>query len=752
MNLLHRGILTGVLLSCSVMLPAKEFAARLNYRICVPDQPAAIEVNAAEELAAYLNKTYTQKVRLNGSDKPILFSVGFAPEAKEFSKAKDAFKESGFGVFCKNRTILLTGYDDPNVKPYSGFEEGTLLSVYYFLRQYTGLKIYAPDPVHGEKVGKNTALKVPAADKPVFSFSIRDIGKNFADYSVQQMNVYSRKQLCHDFYWSNHNVYYLVLNRWGKRFKNQPEMLGLYYGKRQSVKYPYHIPCLTNPKVKEVIVNDILAMIRKQKVEDRAVLRVFCDAPFSRCECANCARIATNDDYFYGFIVSVWDAVKVHYPKTRLFLQEKGTSHSLPPATGNLKNVVVDIATGYPAKGDYMKKRELFRKWQKRGALPTIRLYARYPQWLECPLINPHDIAANFRAMHGYALGQRRSDCRPKTATRKALPYSFAALTNYVHVNTLLNVNADTDELIRDFCSFMYPGAAKEMIEFYRWMEKRSDNLSTVENPYLKCYAYDALEYPLSLLNAAAKKCTDPFWLNKLRVAFDEFRENAKSVRHLTVNLEKNRKVVAQRRADFRKNHYKPFNFTATPTVFPLCPLEVPLDKIQDTTVRVHTVNDRLVFQFTAMEERIDLLKRTATADTANRVWGDDCFEVMIAPNVPDKPYLQVGINPDGTVATLWNARSGPRFQPIMKKQVTWKASAKIGKDRWTAELSLPLSLIREICPDGKGRIGIFRTRVLADPNPDKRSFYIARAGLYGDDRNSSNHHDLTRYRPFTFK
>ena len=29
-------------------------------------------------------------------------------------------------------------------------------------------------------------------------------------------------------------------------------------------------------------------------------------------------------------------------------------------------------------------------------------------------------------------------------------------------------------------------------------------------------------------LDAAAKKCTDPFWLNKLRTAFDNFRGKAK--------------------------------------------------------------------------------------------------------------------------------------------------------------------------------------------------------------------------------
>lgn len=751
MKLFFCRILIGMLLICGTMLSAKEIAARLNYRICVPDQPTLIEVTAAEELTAYLKKTYTENIRLNGSEKPILFSVGFAPEAREFTKTKDALTSSGFGVFCRKRTVLLTGLDDPEVRPYSGFEEGTLLSVYYFLRRYTGLKIYAPDPVHGEKTGKNTELNIPSENKPQFSFSVRGIGKSFADVTTREMNRYARKQLCHDFYWTNTNLYYTVLNRWGKRFKNQPEMLGLYKGKRQSIKYPYHLPCLTNPDVREVIVNDILEMIRKRKIGDCAVLRIFCDAPFQRCECANCARIASNDDYFYGFIVSVRDAVRKHYPKTRLFLQEKGKSHNSPPSSGDLKDVVVDISTGFPDKADYRKNQELFRKWIDRGALPTIRLYTRYPQWLDCPIINPHDVAANFRAMKGLALGQRRSDC---TAYRKngGLPYAFAALTNFVHVNCLLNADSDPDELIRDFCSFMYPGAAGEMIAFYDWMEKRQKNLGANDNPYLKCYSYKSLDYPLSLLEKAAKKCTDPFWLNKLRIAFDTFREQARKIQHLTVHLDKNLQLIEQQKAQFKKQFSQPFLFSSEKIGFPLCPIDAPLSEIQDSFVRVHVENDRLVFQFTAMEKHPEMIRRAATRKKPDPIWGDDNFELMIASKKQNgMPYLQLVINANGAVSALWYSQSEEK-QPVWSPAENWRAAAEIGKDRWTAGLSVPLSLIRKICPDGKGRIGIFRNRVLSHPDPKLRGLFSSHSGLDAETPSSGDHHNISRYHLFTLK
>lgn len=743
MNRIVGRMLTGLALFCGVMLPAKETVARLNYRICVPDSPAAIETMAARELAAYLEKTYSEKIRLNGSDDPILFSVGFAPEAREFDKGKDAFTESGFGVFCRKRTVLLTGLDDPNVRPGFGCEEGTLLSVYYFLRRYTGLKIYAPDPVHGEKVGRNPELKLPPEDKPVFSFSLRGIGTHFADVSVPQMALYSRKQLCHKFYWTSVNIFYVVLNRWGKRFKDQPEMLGLHLGKRQCISYPYHLPCLTNPKVKEVIVNDILERIRKRKVGECAVLRIFCDAPFSRCECPNCARFTSNNDYLYGFILSVWESVKKHYPKTRLTLQEKGASHNSPPSAGNLKDVVVDISTGFPDKTDYRRAQPLFRKWQDRGALPTLRLYTRYPKWGRCPIINPHDIAANFRAIKGFALGQRQSD------QGRRIPYAFMALTNYVHVNCLLNADADPDELIRDFCNFMYPGAAKEMIAFYDWMEKRQKDLGSGDNPYLKCYPFNAMDVPVALLDAAAKVCTDPFWLNKLRTAFNGFLEETRQLHAITAYREENVRKKKQLQAEFQKRFSQPFLFTDKETAFPLCPQNVPCAPMQDSTIYVRVENDRLVFRLTAMEEHTKLLRRTATKENPNNIWQDDSFEIMIAPEKQESPYLHFAINANGMIVAFRHIRQ--KNSQMGKLLGDWKPAAEIGSDRWTAEFSVPLTLLKEICPDGKGRIGIFRTRVLSHPNPAMTGYYSASSGLDAA-AEAPAHHKVSRYHPFILR
>ena len=746
MNRICYGLTAGVLLLSAMMMQAKEFAVNLNYRICIPDSPSKMELAAAGQLHSYLQRIYGKKIRMNGSEKEILFSVGFAPEAKKFSKEKDGLKESGFGVFCRERQVLLTGLDDPDEG-----EEGTLLSVYYFLRKYAGWKVYAPDPVHGEKIVRDPVLTLPSADKPVFSFTVRDMSRFFTDTTAGQMALYARKQLCHNPRWANANVYYTVLNKWGKRFKDQKDLLGLYRGKRQSILYPYHLPCLTNPKVKEVILRDILEMIRARKVQNRVILRIFCDAPFKRCECKNCAGISNNNDYLYSFILSVWNEVKKKYPETGLVLQEKGKSHNLPPAKGDLKGVVVDIASGFPGKMDYRKSRSVFRQWKERGALPTLRLYPRYPRWGNAPLINPHDIAANCRALKGLSLGQRRSDgMSSQRAKRNRIPYAFAALTNFVHMNCLLYADSDVEKLIRDFCSFMYPGAAREMIAFYSWMEKRQENLGAWEDPRMNCYPFEALEYPASLLEKASKKCTNPFWLNKLRTAFQAFREETRSLRHLTAYREKNLLEKERLLAEYRKYFVKGFFFSGKATVFPLCPQKVPYaTAIQNSSVQIHREKDRLVFRLTAMENQIRQIGRTATKANPDPIWNDDSFEIMIAPEKQEMPYFHFAVNPNGAVAAhRYVLRNNQRTMEKLSGE--WKSSSSIGKDRWSAEYSIPLSLLRQICPEGKGRIGIFRSRVLSGFKAELRDYYMARSSLDVHSIDLKNYHIIRTYHPFT--
>jgi hypothetical protein len=179
--------------------------------------------------------------------------------------------------------------------------------------------------------------------------------------------------------------------------------------------------------------------------------------------------------------------------------------------------------------------------------------------------------------------------------------------------------------------------------------------------------------------------------------------------------------------------------------------MTIPLSSIQDSIVGVQMKDKRLVIQLTAMEEHPDKLCRAATQDKSYKIWTDDSFEIMIVPENKKFPYLQLAINPNGTVTALLHEESASN-QTIKVPATEWKPSAKVGKDRWTAELSVPMSWLQKICPEGKGRIGIFRNRVLVSTDPGMRGFYAASSGLDAQLPTTSNYHDVSRHQKFIIK
>jgi hypothetical protein len=88
---------------------AAEFAKLHNCRIIIPDKASAIEKAAAEELKLHLSKSYTCPAKLNGKVPAVInFYVGLNKESGITPKYKGEF-----GVFRKNDTFLLTGFDTP---------------------------------------------------------------------------------------------------------------------------------------------------------------------------------------------------------------------------------------------------------------------------------------------------------------------------------------------------------------------------------------------------------------------------------------------------------------------------------------------------------------------------------------------------------------------------------------------------------------------------------------------------------------
>lgn len=711
------------------------------YSIEIREAPTEIVRTAADELSHYLDKIFTRPIVLNGRECKVVFRF-------ENVSANDVEMPEGFAIFAKDNVITFKCADKNDAGPYSYVgEDNSILAVFYFLRKYAGLRIYAPDEEHGETFACDVKLNVPAEDIPDFSYKVRGMGLWFDEYDNAQMERYSKKQLCVVPFWSIQDVYYQCLNKWNTRFADRPELFSLYDGKRVNESYPKHIPCLSNPEVKKIIVEDILRDIALRDAMPHS-LRVFCDAPFRRCECPDCAGFnGSNDDYFYGFILDVFSEVRKRYPDMWCFLQEKSSSHCNPPVGRNLENVTVDISTGLPGRLNLEHWMPLFKAWSSQGARPLVRIYPRMPMWDSYPIINPHTLGRCYAKLQGVCWGQRRSDEIAYHAREKRhTPYSFVALTNFVYTNLLLDANQSVDALIEEFCNFMYPGAGREMMDFYAAMERIYDSGNILEDPLLTCYVSENMVEPDELLAKAEQKCTDKFWLDTLRKDFHVFLDYTHENDEIMLKCAEYRRDAEERRAKFRKDYPTDmkFTFSSKPLELPLCPVsKLAKAPFMEPKATVSIIDGRVNLKLETKEDCCDKLVSRIPFGGAGNVWQDDCFEIMLVPSDKIIPALQIIVNGNGALQLI--RYEGEERKSCKEPRASeFVSSGKIKDNGWEANVSFPLSVLEDICNGMNGRFGIFKTRRLDIPD-----FYPEISGFCADlpDGNFSN---VDAYRNFS--
>ena len=126
--------------------------------------------------------------------------------------------------------------------------------------------------------------------------------------------------------------------------------------------------------------------------------------------------------------------------------------------------------------------------------------------------------------------------------------------------------------------------------------------------------------------------------------------------------------------------------------------------------VRFAADSQNLYVELAAQEDQTGSLQTGYSPDDkTSSVFSDDCFEVMFAHPEKDSPYLQIGVNAKGHFQVLEQTRLGSNEikVPNLKSSALMAPSGK----GWAVTLEIPLREIRKYCPDGKGRIAVFRYR-----------------------------------------
>lgn len=729
---------------------------RLNYKIIIPENPSKICKLASAELAKILEQTYTEPIKLNGSEAPIVFYIGISGEAimSGFTDLPDIYAK--FGVFRKSRNILFYGWDDKDIDPEkeSYGEAGTLLAVYYFLNKYAGTGFYFPGET-GYSVTKNKEIKFKAEKEiPHPTFVLRGFSMATKEYTAQELNIFFRRSLCSIPRWGHMDNYYVYMYNWKKRFwDTHPEYFMMRDGKRVSEIYPNHVPCFSNPEVVKQTVADIVEDLNRNP--SKKTVRLFCDAPINLCECDNCKAMKERKytgngekacEAVYGFQKRVADLLHQTHPDIYFLTQTKGNSYYQPPKLVNLGDLfTVEILTNQHSTKlkDLEASIKVAVEWQKAGVRTFLKGYPRYDDvpTKNLPVITPNFIYEYLNAYKGLTCGAYISELRFN-------PYSFSALNQFVFARTLFNADADVDDLIKEFCSFAYPGAEKDMMKFYAEMEDLYRQRKRVSvDPFTDIYYLGNLEKPMKRLNDAKEDLKGKsVFFDKLYEDFTVFYNRAAAEKNRVDEMrEKSKKRLELLNEVTGKTLKIPYMDTAWDAVESDARFEgalkldfsSPNDSKDFQESRAYLACDKkyLYIWLVARESQTSRIVAKCRENNVGSIWSDDSFEIMLAPPDMDK-YYQVIINSNGTHRSFAKIKSKNKTDNFPDFKI--EAKAEVLSDKWRLNIKIPLAQFGDADFKNEWAFDIFRNRNCGE------KIQMSGIRLFGD-----SYHDVDDYCKF---
>ena len=712
-----------LLLLFPLLLAGKE---KTFFKVVLPANASNVEKAAGAELASYLKKLYTKPITFQGKKVPLLtFYVG--KNSLKGAKLPKSYPE--FFLKAGKDFILLAGHDDPGISPWSqNGETGTLLAVYYFLRKHGGLTVFGPG-AKGEKLALDTPIKMAPLAIPCPSYEARHIilATRSKEIPYKERIRFYKKMLCRMPRYAMPDFYYTTLGKWGKRFKDRPELFAIHEGKRVNKIYPRHLPCFSNPEVFKIMEKDIMKELSWRK--GARSIRLFSDAPVKICECKECSREKDISNYFYTNVNKIAKLIHKKRPDLYFHTQEKMGYYYNPPKGVKLeKNMVIEIASGFPFGKSYTRNLPLFQAWKEAGAKVMIRFYARVPFWKDYPICNPRALVKHYNFMQPYAVGTRWGEGRNVT-------YYQCALLLYLQAEVMFDHTINGEKAMHKFFSLAYPGAEKELMEYYTLMEKYRFAHPSWMNPLHGSLQYKYLLAGEKILQKAMKKVKDPYYLRPLYEDLVRVRKLAERSRDM---MDAHNRFLVKFKKEMKGKYPLaiPYDPAGKKSVSWLLQPSVPVvPPFQEGTVKVSYDRKNIHFLLEADEADVKEMMKGKSFQKAN------LLEIMIAPPAGiDFPYIQLYTDAAGEILFLKYTNSGVKTQ-LPSKEIKVEFKPFPGKKKWYLSVNFPRSFLKETLRGKKGRIGIFRSRY---SNGGK---VIQRSAL-----NCGNFHDHSTYLPFTLQ
>jgi hypothetical protein len=314
-----------VLLLIGISLPIKaarqvEIGGKVlsanTHVIAFPDQPTATELNAAMELAKYLEKITGEKIPLVGESqigKALPLLVGHCTKALKANNIAVNFKALGMeGIHIESVGPVLA---------LAGNQRGVLYAVYTFLEDSLGCRWFAEDcevvPNSGKfKLSELKKIYVPkleyrdidypesrdrrfAVRNKINGIYLYDVDAEWGShtkYAGGFVHTFNRL-LPPEVYGAKHPEYYSEIN--GKRVVSRSSQL-----------------CLTNPEVLRLVIKKVRKWLRENP--DASIVSVSQNDCHFHCVCSKCAKLVAKEGSQSGpmlyFVNAVAEAIHDEFP------------------------------------------------------------------------------------------------------------------------------------------------------------------------------------------------------------------------------------------------------------------------------------------------------------------------------------------------------------------------------------------------------------------------------------------------------
>ena len=457
-----------------------------DWQITIPVKADAAEKYAATELQTFLKKISGVTLPIVSSDeaapkKIIIGSLETSSAIQQKAKALKLVKSNTEMVSVKtlDGALYLTG-DVPR---------GALYAVYSFLQKQLGCRWFWPGN-DGEYIIKRTRYELPELAytvKPSFRFREMTpcgmhnhiptevwLARNF-------MNGGSRTPKIRDIagFYRLDGQHWVAIDR--KLFDSKPELFSLINGERTKAGYA---GCWSNPEFFDYIVKKHLNII---KTKGFNMLNSFPADIVLRCECAKCTVNKDKSGRWYEFYAKLIEAIRKHHPEILFGGIAYQEYRAVPESPVKYLEYVeyCQYNRCYVHKlGDpkcQINKQSMngLRKWQTKAPMGIYGYeYDVFKGTVYLPFWNM--IADEMKIFRDMKLVRMKTELgvnMKKGVARVNQKQLAQRLANYIYARLIWNADEKIDDILDDWCSYLYGKAAGEMKAYHKEMANAWDKM-----------------------------------------------------------------------------------------------------------------------------------------------------------------------------------------------------------------------------------------------------------------------------------